>query len=75
MIAASSTMPSREKLRMIAPARTCARLRALSSPRVAPFSGTCRVTKWLPWSTSSIECALRTCEGRLHAASTVISGS
>ena len=73
--AASSTTASREKLSSTAPARIWPRLSVLTRCRVAPTSGTCRVTKSAPRSTSATLPARRTCEGRLHAASTVISGS
>jgi hypothetical protein len=48
---------------------------ALTVLRVLSVSGMCSVTKWLDFSTSSMELARRTCEGRLHADSTVMCGS
>ena len=53
------------------PRAACSSIR----PRVTGSSGTCSDTKSAWRSTSSIEFALRTDDGRRHAASTVISGS
>ena len=73
--ASSSTTPSREKLSSTAPGRMCSMFFALTRWRVFSTSGTCRLTKWLDFSTSSTEAARFTCDGRLHAASTVMCGS
>ena len=66
---------SREKLSSTAPGRMCSTFFALTRCRVFSTSGTCRLTKWLDLRTSSTEVARLTCDGRLHAASTVMCGS
>ena len=73
--ASLSTIPSREKLSRIAPFFMSLMRAAFTIPRVTSSSGTCNVTKSDAFSTSSMLCAFLTCDGRLHAASTVISGS
>src|SRR5712691_1651732 len=73
--ASSATTPLREKLSSTAPAWKCSMFLASIMWRVFSPSGTCSETKWLCFSTSSTLEALRTCEGRLHAASTVMCGS
>ncbi len=73
--ASSDTTPSREKLSSTAPSLKFERFFAFTRCRVFSTSGTCRLTKWLVLKISSIEAARFTCEGRLHAASTVICGS
>ena len=73
--AVSSTTPPREKLSTTAPGFIWAMPPASIIPRVASMSGTCRVRKLLCLSTSPRLCAFLTVAGRLHAESTVMSGS
>jgi hypothetical protein len=73
--AASSTTASRAKLRSTAPGFMADSRLASIRWRVTGRSGTCSVTKSDALSSSSMLFALRTDEGRRHAASMVISGS
>src|SRR3990172_6795716 len=65
--ASSSTTPSREKLSSIAPGRISSTVFVLIRWRVLADSGTCSVTKWLAFSTSSSDVARPTSQGTLDA--------
>jgi hypothetical protein len=73
--AISSTTASRAKLSSTMPFRACARRSAPMRCRVFALSGTCSVRNSEPFSTSSIEAARFTDDGKRQALSTVMSGS